>query len=43
MTRELVFERNRAIMMNNNVGNGQKSRNWELIKQKITKAKVKDL
>merc|ERR1712012_507730 len=28
--------------MNNNVGNGQKSRNWELIKQKITKAKISD-
>ena len=38
--RELVLERNRKIEMNNNINLGQKSKNWDLIKQKITTAKV---
>ena len=38
--REQVLERNRKIEMNNNIELGQKSKNWDLIKQKITTAKV---
>ena len=38
--REKVLERNRKIEMNNNIELGQKSKNWDLIKQKITTAKV---
>ena len=40
--RELVFEKQRQMEMNNNIVNGQKSRNWDLIKQKITTAKISD-
>ena len=32
---------NKKIEINKNIVNGQKSRNWDIIKQKITTAKVK--
>lgn len=38
--RELVLETNRKMEQNNNIITGQKSKNWDLIKQKITTAKV---
>ena len=38
--RELMIEKNRKIEMNQNIIAGDKSKNWDLIKQKITTAKV---
>ena len=38
--RDLLIERNRKIEINQNKIEGEKSKNWDLIKQKITTAKV---
>lgn len=40
--REQIFELNKKIEINKNIVNGQKSRNWDIIKQKITTAKISD-
>ena len=37
---ELLIEKNRKIEMNQNIIGGEKSKNWDLIKKKITTAKV---
>ena len=38
--RELILEKNKKIEIQHNIIAGQKSKNWDVIKQKITKAKV---
>ena len=36
----MILEKNKKIEIQHNIIAGQKSKNWDVIKQKITKAKV---